>query len=292
MTELKFTLKPSNQRVQFNIETKTVGSIFPGFSASITKNGPPLGSDDTLLKSCNLVNGDFLWKIPKPKMEPKTEISNPKTDSSLCLDLDIFKNLTNELPKIISSIDPTINIENAVATKKSCTVEVTVGDLEITILISKVGGNCVNCILTINDFTENFKFDLNDSTLPQIEYKLKSVLSNYLNVPLAGILTLPNKILNQIVLNLSTPDIFQILLSCKRLNSVVTEYTWKQLIKKHYGQNCNKSTFKNIYKKFYTEEYEKQKQKAESKQKRSLMPPPDFIEPPGLLNPLLYPGQR
>ena len=79
---MKFLLKPSNQKVDLNPETTTVSQIFNSkhHTASLTKTGKPIGLDNQLLKDCDLVANDFLWKIEKPDLTLEDFVDQLTTD--------------------------------------------------------------------------------------------------------------------------------------------------------------------------------------------------------------------
>jgi len=154
---MKFLLKPANTKVNLDPNTTTVDQIFNSrtHTASLTKNGQPIGNDEKLLKDCNLAEHDFLWKVDKPALI----FSNFK--KYFLEDLkQISKKLKVEEQPLTPDQDPESGPDNG--SSKHLTVELSLhyydiklpagqGTLTGTVTISNNRAETLNIIIELSD---------------------------------------------------------------------------------------------------------------------------------------------
>ena len=239
---MKFLLKPANTKVNLDPNSTTVDQIFNSrtHTASLTKNGQPIGHDEKLLKDCNLAEHDFLWKVDKPALI----FSNFK--KYFLEDLkQISKKLKVEEQPLTPDQDPESGPDNG--SSKHLTVELSLhyydiklptgqGTLTGTVTISNNRAETLNIIIELSDsLTEAHQKPLNFKSLNETIYFLQTSLSQYLDNPQGGLLGLPNEVILKILKKLDGPSLAKFGATCKRLRKLAeNEELWKKLVLRDY----------------------------------------------------------
>lgn len=258
---MKFLLKPSNTRVNLDINTTKVSDIFNSRShtASLKKSGDPIGPPDRLLKDCDLVENDFLWKIDQPDFDLESFLHYLVEDfSKLSEKLSINKNLAARTGTLEFSLFKGQSLQavgslsdNSVTGSGSYSNEL-VSDassayLNGTVVISNNRGNTLNIIFEIGDLTEAQQKPLSFQTLEESVYFLKSSLSQYLKNPVSGIFSVPNQVLFKIANYLDGPSLLNLAKTCKRFKTICyNEELWKNLIKREFPVRWQSENYQNL----------------------------------------------
>ena len=256
---IKLKIKPDNQTIEIS-KSSTLKEVLgndPIYTLSIRKNGPPVGSPEatilSLLESKTIVAGDILWKVLV------SDFGLP----------EFCGLLQNEISMIGSSNVITLNDKNAV-------IEVKIQNADMSLLISRLGTKKeLNIMLTIgDDSTENFMVKLDVEGVQYAIYRMKTSASNFLFVPVAGILELPNVILTKIFKYLDAIDLCRISCVNKRLGTISEdEDTWKYLLENKYPllEKNSTETFKIAYKRAFLQEKEDKFLEEERKKRQRVM---------------------
>jgi hypothetical protein len=256
---IKFKIKPSNQTIELPTSS-TVQSILndPIYTVSIRKNGPPIGDPNSklcdLLSSKTIVPGDILWKVLNPTFG--------------------LPNFCDLLQQEISKTQGTSEI--ITANQKNAVVEAKIQNVEMSLLVSRLGNkNELNIMLTLtdsegNDSSENFMVKLDIEGISSAIYKMKTSASNFLSVPVAGILELPNVILTQVFQYLKAADLCRICCVNTRMKTMSEDDDlWKTQFENTYEklgyEKLQTENHKQAYKSaFITEKHKEEQRKLEA----------------------------
>lgn len=217
---MKFLLKPSNQKVDLDPEKTTISQIFNSrnHTASLSKTGKPIGPDYKLLKDCDLVANDFLWKIEKPDLSLEDFVEYLTSDL-----VDEKRGVQNlEINQNINDRTATVEFLNAKEDKKPLG----------SVCISNNRNDKLNIMIEIDTTFEAEQYLLNFETLERMVYQLKCLLGQTMNLKSntgnLGFMALPESIVSKIVekvsyleIGESYRDLLQLSMANKTLQRIV-----------------------------------------------------------------------